>query len=213
MVKVPVDVPKSMMEFCRSPDAKEKPYDICLRCPFIRVSCDGPNILAMDYPRWVEWVRDRIKTTGLTKASISESSGIPLSTVNSALSGTSYDIRTDTMRRITRVIIGGCWGQYPCHFAALLMEGEDLEATEDGSKIADLQAEIERLNTELRRVISKAEAQVQEVRREAQLKIDNLKEQVESWKQESRIRDKYLAEKNETINNLVNVLIKERNKE
>ena len=122
MIKIPVDAPKTMLDFARSEQAKEKPYDVCLHCPFMGISCDGPNILAMEYPRWVEWANDRAKRQGLTRAEIASRADLPKSTVDSALSGKLYDTKSETMRKITKAIIGGCWGQYPCHLAYLLME-------------------------------------------------------------------------------------------
>lgn len=202
-MKITINAPESMIEFCHSPEAKSKPYDICLHCPYIKESCDGPNILAMEYPRWAEWARERIKRLGLSKADVAEAAGLSPSTLNGALSGAGYDIRTDTMRRITKAIIGGSWGQYPCHVAAVLIDGGGEEENESSQKIADLQAEIDRLNAELKRVISSAEAKVQDAKQESQAKIDYLKDQV-------TIRDKYLAEKNQMITDLMNAILKEK---
>lgn len=200
MIKIQFDVPKSMIAFCNTTEAREKPYDICLQCPFIRESCDGPNILAMDYPRWAEWARERIKQIEVSRQEIAEISGLSVSTLASALSGSGYDIKTDTMRRVTKAIIGGCWGQYPCHFASLLMKGVDLEDNEDGKKVSELEAEIEQLRAELKKETESTEARIQEAKKEAQTKIDYLKEQV-------NIRDKYLAEKNQIINDLMTAVI------
>lgn len=194
MLKVLVDAPKKMVEFAETPEAKDKPYDICLHCPFISESCDGPNILAMDYPRWVEWANQRMKRMNLTKGEVALQSGIPQSTVKSALSGVTYDIRTETMREITRVLIGGCWGQYPCHLAAILMAGNAQEAEPENTPLS-------------MRERQQYEAQIREIKADYQAKVDYLKEQVEHWKQESKIRDKYLAEKNEYINKLMDRIL------
>lgn len=189
MKKVPVDVPKTMIEYCLTAEARDKPYNICLQCPYMPDSCDGPNVLAMEYPRWVEWVKGRLRQMSLSRNGLSERSGVPLSTITSALSGTGYDIRTDTMRRITKVLVGGSWGTYPCHFAALLMEGTDLDEDTDSKKAAELEAKVEELTNKIR-----------EIKEEHKEEIKFLRGQIE-------IRDKYLAEKNETINKLVNKLL------
>lgn len=190
-----------MVDYAQTSAAKEKPYDICLHCPFISESCDGPNILAMDYPRWVEWANHRMKRMNLTKGEVALQSGIPQSTVKSALSGVTYDIRTETMREITRVLIGGCWGQYPCHLAAILMAGNVQEAEPESTPLSVQERQ-------------QYETQIRELKAEAQAKVDYLKEQVAHWKEEAahwkeeaRIRDKYLADKNARIDALTDRIL------
>lgn len=192
MKKILVDVSKQMVEYCQSSEAREKPYNICLQCPYMPDSCDGPNVLAMEYPRWVEWVKGRMSQMGLSKNALSERSGVALSTIKGFLSESGYDIRTDTMRRITKVLVGGSWGTYPCHFAALLMEGTDLDEDTDSKKAAELEAEVEELTNKIR-----------EIKEEYKEEIKFLREQIE-------IRDKYLAEKNQTINKLMDRLLNEK---
>lgn len=190
-----------MVDYAQTSAAKEKPYDICLLCPFISESCDGPNILAMDYRRWVEWANQRMKKLSLTKGEVALQSGIPHSTVKSALAGVTQDIRTETMREITRVLIGGCWGQYPCHLAAILMAGNVQEAEPESAP----------LSMQERR---QYETQIREIKADYQAKVDYLKEQVAHWKEEaahwkeeSRIRDKYLADKNARIDSLMDRIL------
>lgn len=189
MIKIEVDAPKSMKDFARTPQARTKPYDICLYCPFMCTTCDGPNILAMEYPRWVEWAKERIRQLGLTRVEMAERSGVPQSTIASALSGSNYDIRSDTMRKITKVLIGGCWGQYPCHLASLLMDGIEDEEDSTDSRLAELAA-----------AASKAEERIQEVKAESQAKIEYLKGQV-------LLRDKHLEQKNRMISLLVGAIV------
>lgn len=206
MVNVQVDVSKDMVEFAKSASAREKPYDICLHCGSFAVTCDGPNILAMDYPRWVEWATEHIRRKKLKVAEIALASGLPQSTIKSALSGIHYDTRTDTMRKITKALVGGCWGQYPCHLASLLMEG-DVHEVDQASQTMTA-GERERM-----------EEHIRQVRADYQAKVDYLKEQVEHWKketehwkEESRIRDKYLAEKNARIDSLMDRILRETDK-
>lgn len=192
MIKIAVDAPKSMIEFAKTQQARDRPYDICLMCPFLRESCDGPNVLAMDYPRWIEWAKERIRQLGITKPQLSERADVPLSTINSALSGTSYDIRSETMRKLTRVLIGGCWGQYPCHLASLLMDGEDLDVD---AELEAVQTELEAAHAEITRLTGLLDStdQRHEKSREDDQRIrEYLKEQV-------NIRDHYLRDKNKTI--------------
>lgn len=92
----------------------EKPYDRCLNCTNLGVRCDGPNFLAMTIDRWIEWCRKRKDFLGWTNYVVSCESDVPESTVNRILSGASKDIRVTTMQAITKALINGTWGQYPC---------------------------------------------------------------------------------------------------
>lgn len=204
-VKVIVRVPREFAEFCQTEEAKEKPYDVCQVCSFIPDTCDGPRMDAMEYKRWSEWARDYMAKHGIIKAALAKKIDMPLSTLSHAISGLGYDVRTETRTKITNALIGMDRGRYPCHMAALLMAGEIVEDEDSDAKIAELQDEVNRLNAELARVIASAESKAQEVKQEAQTKIDYLKSQVD-------IRDKFLAEKNQLINDLTMAVIN-KNKE
>lgn len=202
MVHIQMEVPKSMRDYSQSPEAREKPYNICLLCPAVGITCDGPNIMAMEYPRWVEWALRLMRDRKMTYAELALASGLSLPTVKSALSGKGYDVRTETMRAITRALIGGCWGQFPCHLAALLMEDQAHEV--EPSTLSS--AERERM-----------EAQMAQVKADYQAKVDYLKErvlylqeQVSHWQAECRLRDKHIADKNARIDNLLDRLLADR---
>lgn len=193
--KMVVNIPSELMRAIDTTDP-EKPYDICLNCEFLQESCDGPNILAMEYHRWVEWANRRAKQLYLTRAQISEQANLPKSTLDSILSGRTQDIRASTMRAITKVLIGGCWGQYPCHIAALLMTSEELRIDE---QIASLQKQLDDekdKNVELRAQLSHYheihEKELATVRAESQRKTDWLKER-------SKVMDGYINDQKESI--------------
>lgn len=178
MKKVVITVPPDLRHAIEHNDP-EKPYDICLNCEFLRESCDGPNILAMEYVRWVEWANRRAKQLHLTRAMIAEQANLPKSTLDSILSGRTQDIRASTMRAITQVLVGGCWGQYPCHLAAILMNSEELRVDE---QIAELQRQLEEeknKNTDLRMQLNayheSHQKELAAVREESQKKTDWLK--------------------------------------
>lgn len=199
MVHMLLEVPRSMRDYSQSPEAREKPYNICLFCPSLCVSCDGPNILAMEYPRWVEWASQRMKARQMKYAELALASGLSQPTVKSALSGKGYDIRTETMREITRVLIGGCWGQFPCHLAAMLMDGQAQEAEPDTLSSSER---------------DRYEEQIRQLKADYQAKVDYLKEQVSHWKEEAshwkeeaRIRTQFIEEKNARIDDLMDRLL------
>ena len=217
MVKIAFDVPKKMMEVAQAPDAHTKPYDVCLHCPFISESCDGPNVLAMEYPRWVDWANARAKQLGLTRADIAEQSGVPVGTVNNAMSGRNADVRTSTLRDITKVLIGGCWGQYPCHFASLLINDELTE--DDGQtdalaqELHDAREELETANAELNQLRQKVAAfedlkksDISEAKDEAQRKVDFLTQQIAFKDTQIVNKDKIITGKERTIGLLAVIL-------
>lgn len=176
MKKINIDVPKKMLDIAQSADAENKPYDICLHCPFMGVTCDGPNITAMSYARWVEWASKLAKQNGLTHSVIADQANLPKGTVDSALSGKNKDIRADTKRMITKAIVGGCWGQYPCHMAAQLMFG-NLE--EDEMHTETLVKELEKAKEELANAKAQYKQDLAEAKEEAHTQVDYLKKEVE----------------------------------
>lgn len=93
---------------------KEKPYNVCLDCPKIGVTCDGPNFLAMTFDRWREWCTLRAGIVDMSHADIAEAGNLSKGTVDSVLSGRSTDVRRETMAAITHALTGGAWGKYPC---------------------------------------------------------------------------------------------------
>lgn len=145
MVNIRFEVPKKMRDLAQQSGIKDTPYDLCLACPFFGESCDGPNVLAMTTDRWIEWANALAKKLKYTRAYIAESANLPLGTVNSVLGGKVNDVRHSTMQAITKVLVGGCWGNYPCHFAALMMDGE-LEETDE---LQELRSRLEESQKEL----------------------------------------------------------------
>lgn len=131
----------------------DNPYDLCLECPYRGKSCDGPNFFAMTHQRRVEWANALKKIRGLTNAQIAERAVLPdgsklsKATVDSVLSGRTQDVKTDTWAAILRVLIGGCWGQYPCHMAAMLLEGERSKG--DSAMVEELKSEIKYLQARI----------------------------------------------------------------
>lgn len=145
MYNIHVDITKKMFEIATSND-KHKAYEICMNCPFMGDTCDGPNVAAMDYSQWAEWASAFAKRQELTHSTIAEVANLPKGTVDSALSGKNKDIRADTKRMITQAIVGGCWGKYPCHMAALLIDGV---LDEENFRADTLEKELKRAKEDL----------------------------------------------------------------
>ena len=124
-----------------SRNLEEKPYNMCLDCIHIGKQCDGPNFLAMTTERWCEWCRLRKEYLGITNERIANESGVSLVSVHRVMSGNVKDIRISTMQGITRVLVNGTWGQYPCAMAAAAEDALD-DVEDVFSKCAALEAEI-----------------------------------------------------------------------
>lgn len=181
MKKIIIDMPVGLMDAAKSPEAKDKPYNVCYSCPALEDGCDGPNCLAMLYNRWVEWINALAKRKGLTRAVIAELANLSLATVNNALSGKSQDIKLYTAAAITKAVKGGSWGKYPCHFVALLMhadfvEMDDVEQTQ--AALAAAQNQVKDLQEKVDGSRERRETAVTEAKEDAQKKIDFLKEQI-----------------------------------
>ena len=131
MKKIAFDLPKKMIQAAQQPEAQLEPYNVCLYCPFMGETCDGADPLSMSNERWVKWINKLAAMFHITRQQIADRALLPLSTVNSVLSGRTKDVRHSTMQAITRAVVGDCWGKYPCHIAYLLLTGQDLEDESD----------------------------------------------------------------------------------
>ena len=92
----------------------KKPYDVCLACTHIGKNCDGPNFLAMSTERWCEWCHLRKEYLGWTNEHIANLAEISTISVNRVMAGNVKDMRVSTMQAITKALVNGTWGQYPC---------------------------------------------------------------------------------------------------
>lgn len=161
------------MRFLRTKDTK--PYDKCIVCDHLGVCCDGPNFLAMTIERWCEWCRLRKEYLGLTNEKIAEEANVSKITVTRimSLSGVG-DVHLSTMQAVTRVLVGGTWGQYPC----------PLDTVSLPSDCALLKAELDRSN---------------ERYQSACASIDHLKAQVAFNEKQIDNKDRQLEEKDAVI--------------
>jgi len=192
MYKITIDAPKKMREIAQKDEAESRPYDVCLECPFFSDTCDGPNVLAMSWDRWVEWARIRLHQLGFTYEDWAEKSQIPISTIKSIMTGKTQDSRHSTIRELTRVLVGGCWGQYPCHFASLLMTGQiedgiDRQAEELSRELKRAESEADALREQLAASDAKTAAQVEKAEREAEKKIEWLKGNIAEQRREKNL--------------------------
>ncbi len=95
-------------------NVEEKPYNACLDCANLGKTCDGPNFLAMTIERWVEWCKLRKMYLHMTAQQLSDLSGVSLPTIERIFSGRTKDPALSTVQLITKALVNGSWGKYPC---------------------------------------------------------------------------------------------------
>lgn len=97
---------------------EEKPYNRCINCIHIGELCDGPNFLAMEIERWCEWCRLRKEYLGWTNLRVAEQANVAKVSVDRIMRVDVKDLRISTMQAVTKALINGTWGKYPCVLAA-----------------------------------------------------------------------------------------------
>lgn len=158
---------------------EEKPYNICISCPRIGQTCDGPNFLAMSVYRWCEWCHLRRDYLGWKNSTLSEKSGVSKISIDRIMAGDVKDLRITTMQAVTRALVNGTWGQAPC----VLVTETEKEIYVDNPVIV---AQCQQLQNSLDTLSAEYKENLAAVREEARQKIDFLKEQV-------GIKDKHIA--------------------
>jgi len=146
---------------------EEKPYNRCINCVHIGKMCDGPNFLAMELERWCEWCHLRKDYLGWTHSHIAKIANVSKVSVDRIMSVNIKDLRISTMQAVTKALVNGTWGQYPCVYVA---SGNAVTTT----------AECEKFNEEIARMRVEHKAELEAIRADAEKKVAFLKEQVQA---------------------------------
>lgn len=144
---------------------EEKPYNRCVNCDHIGKTCDGPNFLAMSAERWCEWCHLRKNYLGWTNAHIADAADLSKASVDRVMAGHVNDVRLTTIQQITKALVNGSWGQYPCTMAT-----DKETATADNPVLVEKCAQLES-------------------------KVSYLKDQAVFKDEQMRIKDKLLDER------------------
>ena len=150
---------------------EEKPYNICISCPKIGQTCDGPNFLAMTVERWCEWCRLRRDFLNWKNQTIADRAGVSKISIDRIMSGDVKDLRISTMQAVTRALVNGVWGQSPC----VLVTETEKEIYVDNPVIV---AQCQHLQNTLDSLSEVYKAEIAAVREEAQQKISSLRDQI-----------------------------------
>lgn len=157
---------------------EEKPYNICISCPKLGQSCDGPNFLAMSVERWCEWChlrRDHLKWKNQT---IADKTGVSKISIDRIMAGDVKDLRITTMQAVTKALVNGVWGQSPC----VLVTETEKEIYVDNPVIV---AQCQHLQNSLDTLSAEYKKELAAVREEAQDRITFLRNQI-------AIKDKHI---------------------
>lgn len=150
---------------------EEKPYNICISCPKIGQTCDGPNFLAMSVERWCEWChlrRDHLKWKNQT---IADKAGVSKISIDRIMAGDVKDLRITTMQAVTKALVNGTWGKSPC----VLVTESEKEIYVDNPVIA---AQCQHLQNTLDTISEEFKREMECVRVEDQKKISFLMDQI-----------------------------------
>ena len=150
---------------------EEKPYNICISCPRIGQTCDGPNFLAMSVERWCEWCHLRRDHLGWKNATVSEKAGVSKISVDRIMAGDCKDLRITTMQAVTRALVNGAWGQAPC----VLVTETEKEIYVDNPVIV---AQCQHLQNTLDTLSEEYKSEIAAIREEDRKKIDFLVDQI-----------------------------------
>ena len=150
---------------------EEKPYNICISCPKIGQTCDGPNFLAMPIERWSEWCHLRRDYLGWKNQNIAEKASVSKMSIDRIMSGDVKDLRITTMQAVTKALVNGVWGQSPC----VLVAETEKEIQVDNPVIV---AQCQHLQNTLDALSVEHKEELAYVREDAQKKIDFLREQI-----------------------------------
>lgn len=150
---------------------EEKPYNICISCPKMGSTCDGPNFLAMSVERWCEWCHLRKDFLGWKNAMLSDKSGVSRMSIDRIMAGDVKDLRITTMQAVTKALVNGAWGQSPC----VLVTETEKEIYVDNPVIV---AQCQHLQNSLDTLSEEYKTELAAVRAEDRKKIDFLMAQV-----------------------------------
>ena len=124
-----------------------KEYNQCIKCEYLGIKCDGPNLTAMSVDRFCEWCRLRKEYLGWTNAYLIDLSGVSKGTIDKIMAGNAPGLNGETKSKIACALIyrehaEGSWGRYPCAMAAL---GVDDHADAASIECAALREQLEEI--------------------------------------------------------------------
>lgn len=162
-----------------SPETLEqKPHNICVSCPKIGQTCDGPNFLAMPIERWCEWCKLRRDFLGWKNQKVANEARVSKISIDRIMMGDVKDLRITTMQSVTKALVNGSWGVSPC----VLVTETEKEIYVDNPVIV---AQCQHLQNMIDNLSEEYKTELATVREDDRKKIDFLMEQI-------KIKDKQI---------------------
>ena len=162
-----------------SPETLEqKPHNICVTCPKIGQTCDGPNFLAMPIERWCEWCKLRRDFLGWKNQKVADEARVSKISIDRIMMGDVKDLRITTMQSVTKALVNGSWGVSPC----VLVTETEKEIYVDNPVIV---AQCQHLQNMIDNLSEEYKTEIATVREDDRKKIDFLMEQI-------KIKDKQI---------------------
>lgn len=151
---------------------EEKPHNICVSCPKIGQTCDGPNFLAMPLERFCEWCKLRRDFLGWKNQLVADKANVSKISVDRIMAGDVKDLRITTMQAVAKALVNGVWGHAPC----VLVTETEKEIYVDNPVIV---AQCQNLQNTLDTLSAEYKAEIAAVREDDRKKIDFLMKQIE----------------------------------
>ena len=151
---------------------EEKPYNICISCPKIGQTCDGPNFLAMTVEHWCEWCHLRRDHLNWKNQTIADKAGVSKISVDRIMAGDVKDLRITTMQAVTKALVNGVWGKSPC----VLVTESEKEIYVDNPVIV---AQCQQLQNTIDALSKEYKEEIAAVREEDRKKIEFLRDQID----------------------------------
>lgn len=103
---------------------KEKPFNKCLNCEYLRNGCSGPNLNAMSVERACEFLQIRRVQLGYSYQKTADLAFLSVVTVKRILTGKIKDPSFLSMQALTFVLVADPEGKYPCAMEQYTEEAE-----------------------------------------------------------------------------------------
>lgn len=158
---------------------REKPFNKCFECEYLRSGCSGPNLAVMTVERACEFLQICRQQMGYSYQKVADLSQLSVITVKRILTGQIKDPGFLTMQALSFVLVGDPSGKHPC---AMHLFGEETKNAVAACK-------------EAQNALARKDAEFEQLRLSDREKIDFLKKQVEFKETQMLEKDRLLHER------------------
>ena len=142
---------------------REKPFNKCFKCEYLRSGCSGPNLAVMTVERACEFLQICRQQLGYSYQKVADLSMLSVITVKRILTGQIKDPGFMTMQALSFVLVGDPNGKHPC---AIDLFGEETKTALTACK-------------EAKDALARKDAEFDRLREDDRAKINFLKQQVD----------------------------------